>query len=311
MEIIFMGSPAFATPALSEVANSKHKIIAVYTKPPRSSGRGLKENKSAIHLLAEKRQIKTLTPKTLKASEEIERFKSLNPDIVVLVAYSMIIPKEFLQIPKFGFINLHPSDLPRWRGAAPIQRTIMAGDKKTALCVMQMDAGLDTGDIILRKEILLDDKITAKELHDSSSELGAKMIIETLDLFEKNTVTYVKQSISGVTYAEKLSSNDSLLNFSLPAEKVNCQIRALSPKPGAYFRYNGEIIKIITAEVGIFEHNLLPGTVVDNNLSIACKTGVIKPTLLKREGRKMIYTTAFLRGFAIPEGTKLTSSGRA
>jgi methionyl-tRNA formyltransferase len=250
--------------------------------------------------------LNVLTPKKLKAPESIEQFKSLNPDIVIVAAYGLLIPKEFLEIPKHGFINIHPSDLPRWRGAAPIHRTIMAGDEKTAICIMKMDEGLDTGDIILRKEILLDNEITAKELHDKCSELGGKMILDVLDLFEKDKVSYTKQSDEGITYADKIISDEGLLDFNLSAFEVNNKIRALSPKPGAYFIYKNELIKIISAVVEKINENYQLGTVVDDKLGIACRDSIIRPILLQRNGKKMIYTDAFLRGYDIPMGSKLS-----
>ncbi len=305
VKIVFMGSPEFAVPTLSSLTNTNHEIVAVYTKPPTCSGRGLKENKSVIHLLAEKLSLKIYTPEKLRVSENIEIFTSLEADIAIVAAYGLIIPKEFLQIPKYGFINIHPSDLPRWRGAAPIQRTIIAGDEKTAVCIMKMDEGLDTGDIILREEIQLDDKITAKELHDKCADIGSNIVIETLNLFERNQILLTKQSQVGITYAEKISSNEGAIDFNLSAKKVNCKIRALSPGPGAYFTYNGEIVKIITAEFENLKHGFKPGLVIDNKLSIACKEGIIKPTLLQRQGKKMIYIDAFLRGFKMPAGITL------
>ncbi|MSO13235.1 methionyl-tRNA formyltransferase [Rickettsiales endosymbiont of Trichoplax sp. H2] len=305
MKIVFMGSPEFACPTLEKLANSNNEVVAVYTKAPKNSGRGMKEVKSAIHKLSEKFSLNIFVPKKLKDPDALNQFKEINPDIAIVAAYGLIIPKEFLEIPKFGFINIHPSDLPRWRGAAPIQRTIMAGDNKTAICIMRMDEGLDTGDIILRKKIILDNTLTAKELHDKCSKLGADMILEALKLFETNKVIYRKQDSIGITYAEKISSQEELLDFNLTAVEVNNVIRALSPKPGAYFIYNNEIIKIICATTEENNEKHQPGTVIDNNLSIACKDSILKPTLLQRQGRKMIYTDAFLRGFNITKGTKL------
>ena len=305
MKIIFMGSPEFAAPTLSKLINHDCEIIAVYTKPSTHSGRGLRENKSVIHNLAEKYSLKVLTPKKLRTSDNIEQFKSLNPDIVIVAAYGLLIPKEFLEIPKHGFINIHPSDLPRWRGAAPIQRTIMAGDKKTAICIMKMDEGLDTGDIILRKEILLDDEITAKELHDKCSELGGEMILDVLGLLKKGAIEFTKQSHEGVTYADKIKSEEELINFNATAFEINNKIRAFSPRPSAYFIYKNEAIKIINAKAEKSSQNYLSGTVIDNKLGIACKDGIIRPILLQRHGRKMMYTDAFLRGFVISVGSKL------
>ena len=286
--------------------NSDYEIVGVYTKPPNNSGRGLRQNKSTIHSLAEKFSLNVLSPKKLKTPESIEQFKSLNPDIVIVASYGLLIPKEFLELPKHGFINIHPSDLPRWRGAAPIHRTIMAGDEKTAICIMKMDEGLDTGDIILRKEILLDNEITSKELHDKCSELGGEMILDALNLFEKGQVSYVKQSGEGVTYADKIISEEELLNFSLSAFEVNNKIRALSPKPCAYFIYKNEVIKIVSAVVEKSNKNYQAGIVIDNKLGIACKDSIIRPILLQRNGKKMIYTDAFLRGHDIPMGSKFS-----
>ena len=306
MRIVFMGSPEFAAVTLSRIAETNNEIIAVYTKPPTFSGRGLRENKSVVHLKAEALSLNILTPQKLRTTEAIETFASLMPDIAIVSAYGLIIPKEFLQIPKHGFINIHPSDLPRWRGAAPIQRTIMAGDQKTAICIMRMDEGLDTGDILLRKELQLDNKITAKELHDKCASIGSEMVVEALTLIKKGEPLYEKQSSAGVTYAEKISSDEERIDFDVSANEVNCKIRALSPRPGAYFIYNNEIIKVITAEPIDSKHNFEPGLVIDDNLNIACRKGILKPILLQRSGKKMMYTDAFLRGFNIPANTKLT-----
>lgn len=302
-----MGSPEFAAPTLSKLVSHGCEVISVYTKPPISSGRRLRQKKSVIHDLAEQLSLNVLTPKKLKTPDAIKQFKSLNPDIVIVAAYGLLIPKEFLAIPKYGFINIHPSDLPRWRGAAPIQRTIMAGDKKTAICIMKMDAGLDTGDIILRKKILLDNQITAKELHDKCSELGGEMIFDVLDLFKNGKVSFIKQSDDGVTYADKIVATEEILNFNLSAFEINNKIRALSPKPGAYFVYKNEIIKIITALTEKSNKVYQPGIVIDKKLGIACQDSILRPLLLQRQGRKMIYTEAFLRGFDIPVGSKLGS----
>ncbi|MFQ3306907.1 MAG: methionyl-tRNA formyltransferase [Candidatus Midichloriaceae bacterium] len=302
MKILFMGSPEFAIPTLEAIASSNNELIAVYTKPPKSAGRGLKETKSAVHLLADQLNVNIFTPQKLKPEEEINNFKSLKPDIVIVAAYGLIIPKEYLDIPTFGFINVHPSTLPRWRGAAPIQRTIMAGDDKTSICIMKMDAGLDTGDIILKHDMELDDQITGKELHDKCAKIGGDLILKTIDLFSQNKINLIKQSDQGITYAEKIMPFERVLDFNLSAEELNNKIRALSPKPGSYFIYKKEIVKIITAEVQNLKHEFTPGLVIDETLSIACKSGILKPVLLQRQGKKMLYTDAFLRGFPIKEG---------
>ena len=302
-----MGSPKFAIPTLEKLVRSNNTVISVYTKAPVRVGRGLKTRYTIVHNLADKLNLKVNYPRKLQTVKNIEYFQSLNPDIVIVAAYGLLIPKELLKIPKYGFINIHPSSLPRWRGAAPIQRTIMAGDNKTEVCIIKINEGLDTGDILLRKEIILDNLITGKELHDQCAELGSRMILDVLNLFSLNQVVFTKQSSQGITYAKKISSQEGLLNFQLTVDELSNKIRALSPKPGAYFIYKNEIIKVIKAEIKLFNHSYLYGRVIDNKLSIACKDGILKPLLLQREGKKMIYNEAFLRGFSIQSGDRLTN----
>lgn len=308
MNIVFMGTPAFAVPtllALIEKYQSK-SISAVYTKPPKPQGRGQTIQKSPIHLLAEKHNIPVLTPVNFKQSTDLEQLKSLNPDIIIVVAYGLIIPKSVLDIPKMGCINLHPSLLPRWRGAAPIQHTILSGDKESAICTMLMDEGMDTGDLLLVKKFTINEDMTSYTLHDYCANEGAKLMIETIEGIINKSIKPQKQSDNGVTYASKITRENERLNFNQPAYMVNCQIRTFSPRPGAFFEYKGEVIKIIQADFDQnFQHQYLPGTVINEQLYIACTQGILKPTLLQREGRKMLYTDAFLRGFEIPKGTKL------
>ena len=305
MKIVFMGTPAFAVPPLRSLIFSKHNVIAVYSKPPKPAGRGERLLKSAVHLLAEESNLPVHNPDSLKPIEEVEFLRNLNPDVIVVAAYGLILRPEVLSIPKFGCINIHPSSLPRWRGAAPIQRTVMAGDRETSMCIMQMDAGLDTGDILKQQFVELDDEITASQLHDHMANLGAELLLKTLDEIESGTANPQKQAQEGITYAEKLTSLEEKINFDQSARLVNCQIRALSPRPGAYFSYADEAIKVISAEYTTEDHNFLPGTVVGGDLKIACKDGFLQPKLLQRPGRKMIYADAFLRGFPIPDGTVL------
>ena len=307
MKIAFFGTPAFAIPTLQKLIESEYDLVVVYTKPPKPCGRGLKEMKSQVHILSELNNVEVRCPKNLKHAEDIKYLQSLNLDIAVTVAYGIIIPQNILDIPKHGFINIHPSDLPRWRGAAPIQRSIMAGDTKTAICIMKMDAGLDTGDVIIKKEIPLNDEITAGQLHDTSAEIGAKMTLEVLNNLEKKgCITAIKQLETGLLYADKITNKERVINWRQDAKLVNCQIRALSPYPSAYFKFKGEIIKVISASFDSdFKHKNIPGTVIDDDLSIACANGIIRPELLQREGRKMIYRKAFLRGFSVPKNTLL------
>ena len=311
MKVIFMGTPKFAVPALTKLLeNHNFNVVGVYTKPPKASGRGMNLVKSPIHVLAEEHNIPVVTPKTLKDTEALEKLKSFAADIIVVAAYGLILPITVLEATEYGCINIHPSDLPRWRGAAPIQRTIMAGDKQTAVCIMKMDEGLDTGDVILRYKIEVPENITAAELENILANLGADRLLDALLLIKNNKTTYEKQKEEGVTYANKIDRSEEKINWQKSAAEIIAQIRTLSPYPGAYFVYNNEIVKVIdAAHIGATSPppytKVIPGLVMDNNLTITCGSEFIRPTLLQRPGRKMIYTDAFLRGFPIPKEAKV------
>ncbi|WHQ46765.1 MAG: methionyl-tRNA formyltransferase [Candidatus Midichloria sp.] len=311
MKIIFMGTPKFAVPALTKLLESPDfKVVGVYTKPLKASGYSMNLVKSPIHILAEAHNIPVITPRTLREIEVLNKLKSFAADIIAVAAYGLILPSSVLEATKYGCINIHPSDLPRWRGAAPIQRTIMAGDKQTALCIMQMDEGLDTGDVILRHRIKVPENITAAELENIMANLGADKLLETLLLIKNNNATFEKQKEEGITHANKIDRSEEKINWQKSATEIIAQIHTFSPYPGAYFIYNNEIIKIIDA---VYINNLnnnqptevAPGLVIDNNLTISCSSEFIRPTLLQRQGRKIIYTDAFLRGFPIPKGAKV------
>jgi methionyl-tRNA formyltransferase len=311
MRVIFMGSPDFAVPCLQKLISSTHEIVAVYTKPPQPAGRGHHLAKSKIHLLAEQNGLLVHCPASLKPAEEVQKILSFNADVAVVAAYGLILRTPVLQAPKFGCINIHPSALPRFRGAAPIQRTIMAGDRQTEVCIMRMDEGLDTGDVVIRQSVDIPEGTTAKELHDQTAAIGGDLVLQVLAELAAGTATFNKQSEQGVTYANKLQAEDEIINWNLPARLVACQIHALSPKPGAYFNFTGEKIKIITANYDeAIKHDQQPGTVLDDKLTIACAKGVLLPTLMQRQGRKMIYTDAFLRGFTIPVGALVSAIDR-
>ncbi|MDJ1257186.1 MAG: methionyl-tRNA formyltransferase [Candidatus Midichloria sp.] len=311
MKVIFMGTPKFAVPALIKLLeNPNFNVVGVYTKPPKASGRGMNLVKSPIQVLAEAHNIPVVTPKTLRNSEVLDKLKSFAADIIVVAAYGLILPATVLETTEYGCINIHPSDLPRWRGAAPIQRTIMAGDKQTAVCIMKMNEGLDTGDVILRHKIEIPKNITAAELENILANLGADKLLNALLLIKNDEATYEKQKEEGVTYANKIDRSEEKINWQKSAAEIIAQIRTFSPYPGAYFVYNNEIVKVIDA-VHINTTNsqqftkVIPGLVMDNNLTIACGSEFIRPTLLQRPGRKMIYTEAFLRGFPIPKEVKV------
>jgi methionyl-tRNA formyltransferase len=306
MKVIFMGTPDFAVPALQDLINSDHEIVGVFTKPPKPAGRGYQEIKSKVHILAEESGLPVFTPSTFKEVKNVEQFKKLNADVAVVAAYGLILRKEILDAPKYGCINIHPSRLPRWRGAAPIQHTILSGDKETSVCVMQMDEGMDTGDILLQKDLEVPTEMTAKDLHDKTAIIGGEMITQVLDQINNGSANPVAQSTEGVLYAAKITRDSERINWHKNAEEIFNQIRTFSPRPGAFFRYEAENIKIITADFAMVKHSGKQGEVLDNKLSIACKEGVLKPKLLQREGKKMIYTDAFLRGFPIPIGAILS-----
>lgn len=305
MKIVFMGSPQFSIPSLLKLYTYNYKIVGVYTRKTHSSHNTFNKYNTTIHTIANNLSLKLLTPERLKSYDNIKEFQSLNADIGIVVAYGLLIPKEFLEIPKYGFVNIHPSDLPKWRGAAPIQRSIIAGDQNTAVCIIKINTKLDAGDILLHKKISLDRNSNAKNLHDKCSELGGAMMTKTLQLYKKNNIQAKKQNNDNIIYAKKIVQEEALLNFDLPAFAVNNKIRAFSPKPGAYFIYQGILIKIISATYKKSNKKYIPGTVIDNNLSIACNTGILLPILLKRSGRQTLNTSSFLKGFNITKGSKL------
>ena len=296
-----MGTPEFAVPALKDLIESpKHEVVALYTKSPAISGRGLNIEKSATQLLAEQyKNISIMTPRTLRNDDEVNIIKNFNADVIVVAAYGLILPASVLNITRHGCINIHPSDLPRWRGAAPIQRSIMAGDKETAMCIMRMDEGIDSGDIVMKEMVEIEDSMTANELSLYMANLGSQNLLKVLDDLENGTAVFHKQSDIGITYANKINRSEERIVWNRSAEEIYCQIKAFAPRPCAHFIYNNERIKIVAASWSNDHHDMHPGTVVDAKLTIACGKGFLTPTLLQREGRKMIYTDAFLRGYLI------------
>lgn len=294
-KIIFMGTPLFALPALEKLIASDHKIVAVYTAPPKPAGRGHEVKKSPVHQLAEKHNIPVYTPASLKNESLPEA------DVAVVAAYGLLLPEHILNAPKHGCINIHPSLLPRWRGAAPIQRTIMAGDKKTAVCIMQMDKGLDSGDILMQGEFELDPKITAGELHDFCANLGAEMVLGAVASL--GAITPVKQADDGVTYAKKITKEDELINWNDAAEEIERKIRGLNPFPAAYFMHDGKKIKVFAAEVEAATGKA--GEFLDDKLLIACGKSALRITRLQKEGKKPMTAEEFLNGSIIKKGVIL------
>lgn len=297
-----MGTPDFALPALKALLKSNHEIVAVYCQPPKPQGRGYQIQKSPIHIFAESQNIPVYTPKSLKSSEEQAFFKNLSLDIAIVAAYGLILPKAILEAPLKGCLNIHGSLLPRWRGAAPIQRAIEAGDMETGITIMQMDEGLDTGAMLLKKSTFIDRK-NAQELHDELAQMGADLLIETLS--QTNQLSPITQPEEGVTYAHKLMKEEGEIKWDHPAAVLEARIRAFTPWPGCYFNYCGEMIKILKARFVSCEHNQLPGSVLDNQLTIACTQDALQILELQRPSKKSLKTEEFLRGINIKKGTHL------
>jgi methionyl-tRNA formyltransferase len=303
MKVIFMGTPEFAVPSLQAIINTNHTVQAVFTQMPKPKGRGYEVTISPIHALADNYNIPVYTPKTLRNEEIQNQIDNIEADIIVVVAYGFIIPKQILESKKYGCLNIHPSRLPRFRGAAPLQRTIMAGDKETSVCIMQMDEGLDTGDIILEEVFALPEDITLPELHDKCSKLGAELLIKVLDNID--SLPRTRQAEEGVTYAHKISKEEAKIDWSQSAFTIDCKIRGLNPWPGTYFTYKGEQIKILKAKYEDIPHEHTSGTVLSNDLKVACGQGVLTLLELQRPGKKTLKTQEFLLGFPIKAGEML------
>lgn len=303
MRLVFMGTPEFSVPTLEALAAAGHDIVAVYTQPPRPAGRGKKERKSAVHNAAEMRGIQILTPKSMKDAEAIAEFAAFEADAAVVVAYGQILPQMVLDAPKYGCINVHASLLPRWRGAAPIHRAILAGDTRTGVCIMQMEAGLDTGPVLARGEIPIEPSGTTLALHDKLAALGGSLIGGVLADIEAGIATPQVQSEGGVTYAKKIDKAEAQIDWHQDAELVDRQVRAMCPFPGAWFMLNGERIKIFAGE--ICKQNGAAGTVLDNKLIIACGVYSYRPLRVQKAGKAATDIEDFLRGTPVPVGTEL------
>lgn len=306
MKIVFMGTPEFAVPALKKLIDSKkHEVCVVYTKEPRKAGRGQKVRQSPIHALTLGAGIEVYTPKTLRDKEELKRLKGLNPDIIIVVAYGLILPPEVLSIPKYGCLNIHPSLLPRWRGAAPMQKAILSGDRETGVCIMKMDEGLDSGVVVDCVKIPIKEETDIKYLHDTLSEKGADLLLEILDKVEKDKkISGKKQEESLVTYAKKLKKTEGRIDWSKAADEISRQIRALWVIPGVYFVYKGQRFNVFKVKK-VGDSQKKPGLVLDDKLTISCGKNALQILNLQREGKKPMSTEEFLRGFEIKKGEVL------
>jgi methionyl-tRNA formyltransferase len=305
MRIAYMGTPDFALPALGALIDAGHDIVCVYAQPPRPAGRGQKERLSPVHAFAESKGLSVRTPKTLKDPAIQQAFTDLRLDAAVVTAYGLLLPSSILTAPRLGCLNIHASLLPRWRGAAPIQRAIEAGDSETGVTIMQMDEGLDTGAILNVRTLPIADDATAADLHDALANLGAAMIVSTLSGLADGSLTARPQPAAGTTYAKKIDKGDGRLDWTKPARALDRAIRAFTPWPGAWFTHDGARIKILHA-VPLDSAKGSPGEAVDDTLTIACGDGALRLLRVQREGRKPAVAEDFLRGYPIPKGTVLT-----
>jgi methionyl-tRNA formyltransferase len=301
LKLAFLGTPEFATPALAELIGEGHDVACVYTRAPRPKGRGLAEEKSPVHRLAEAAGIPVRTPRSLKDTEEQAAFTALKLDAAVVVAYGLILPKPILNAPRLGCFNLHASLLPRWRGAAPIQRAIMAGDSETGIMVMRMEEGLDTGPVLMTERVAVDEK-TYGELHDELARHGADVMGRALAALEKGTVAEQPQDQEGLTYAKKIEKAETRIDWTRSARQLDRLIRGLSPSPGAWCEAKGERIKVLLAEP--IAGKGTPGEVL-SGLTVACGQGVLRLLTVQRASRAPMDADAFLRGFPLPTGERL------
>lgn len=303
LKLIFMGSPDFAVPALKALIAAGHEVVCVYTQPPRPAGRGQSERKTPIHQLAERWALPVRTPRRLKGADEQAAFAALGADLAVVVAYGLILPKAVLDAPRLGCLNLHGSLLPRWRGAAPIQRALMAGDDVTGVQAMKMEEGLDTGPVLLSETVAITPEDTAQTLHDKLAAAGAPLLARAVAQMEVGVARFTPQGAEGVTYAEKITPAEARIDWSAAARDVDLKIRGLSPLPGAWFLLNGVRVKALMSrrESGAGA----PGAALDDTLLIACGDGAVRLLRVQREGKGAMAAGDFLRGTPTPVGTIL------
>ncbi|MFP3945232.1 MAG: methionyl-tRNA formyltransferase [Alphaproteobacteria bacterium] len=306
LRLAFMGTPDFAVPTLAELLAAGHEIAAVYTRPPRPAGRGHKPKPSPVHAFAEAHGLPVRTPASLKGAEEQEAFTALDPDVAVVAAYGLILPKPVLDTPRHGCLNLHASLLPRWRGAAPIQRAIMAGDEETGVMVMQMEEGLDTGPVLLAERVPIAPDETAGSLHDTLARIGATLMVRALAALERDALTPTPQPEEGVTYARKVTKEESRIDWSRPAAELDPVIRGLTPHPGAFFELtdtNGRTVRLKVLRARPVEGGGAPGTILQG-LTVACGEGALKIEEVQPAGKRPMSAEEFLRGFRPAEGAR-------
>ncbi|WP_420326430.1 methionyl-tRNA formyltransferase [Mameliella sp.] len=301
MRVVFMGTPDFSVPVLDALHAAGHDIACVYCQPPRPAGRGKKDRPTPVHQRAEALGLPVRHPERLKSPEDQAAFAELNADVAVVVAYGLILPQPVLDAPKLGCLNIHASLLPRWRGAAPIHRAIMAGDAETGVCIMQMEAGLDTGPVLLREATPIGATETTGELHDRLSQMGARLITQALDRIDD--LVPEPQPEEGVTYADKIDKAEAAVDWTRPAEEISRQVRGLAPFPGAWTTHKGDRIKLLGAEPA--DGQGAPGVLLDDCFTVACGTGALRISRAQRAGKGAQDAATFLNGFPLPKGTHL------
>ena len=304
LKIVFMGTPEFSVPALEALINNKFEIINIYTQPPKKSKRGQKINVSSVQKFSEKNNLPVRNPENLNNEEEYNFIKNLSADLAVVVAYGKLIPKNILKTTKLGFINIHASLLPKWRGAAPIQRAIMNGDKKTGVSIMKIEDKLDSGPVLASKELVFGQSATYGEIQKKLSLMGSDLLIESLKNIENGKAKFIDQVHSNATYAKKIDKNETKINWNLDANNVIAHIHGLSPNPGAWFEYENERFKVLRANQSAASGN--PGTLLDENLIIACKSDSIQILEIQRQGKNKQITKDFLLGKKINKSSILT-----
>lgn len=309
LRLIFMGTPEFSVPTLMALAEAGHEIAAVYTQPPRPAGRrGLVLKKSPVHEAAEAFGIPVRTPQSLKDEEQQEAFRSLEADAAVVVAYGLLLPRAILEGTRLGAFNGHASLLPRWRGAAPIQRAIMAGDRETGMMIMKMDEGLDTGPVAMTATVPIDADMTAGELHDRLKMVGAGLMVDAMGALERGELKPVPQAVEGASYAGKIMKEETRVNWNSPAEKVHNHIRGLAPFPGAWCEMpvSGKVQRVKLLRSTLSTGEGMPGEVIDDDLAVACGDGAVRLVKVQRAGGKPIAAADFLRGAMLEKGARLS-----
>jgi methionyl-tRNA formyltransferase len=307
LRIVFMGTPRFAVPTLTEIVGQGHEVVACYTRAPAPAGRGMELRKSPVHETAERFGIQVLTPRTLRTPEEAEAFAAHGADVAVVVAYGMILPRAILDIPPLGCLNLHGSLLPRWRGAAPIQRAIMAGDAETGVMVMRMEEGLDTGPVAMAERIAIGPDMTTLEAHDRLMHLGADLMARALAALSRGALGFTPQAEAGVTYAKKIDKAEARIDWTRPASELHNLVRGLTPLPGAYFEadWGQGSVRVKVLRAALAEGSGKPGEVLDGKLTVACGTGALSLIEVQRAGKGVTCAEEFLRGAGIAAGMRL------